>query len=190
MKRSKEVEGEWGKEETDIIYLQEEPLIIRSMREDDIEKFVVAFKEQGWQKPCELFEEYYKQQTHNERKVIVAALNNQICGYVTLLDKTITGPFATKSIPEIVDLNVLIKYQKKGIGNKMMDVAETLAKQKSDLVSLAVGLHYGYGSAQRMYIKRGYVPDGSGAWYRGKQLEQYSSCMNDDDLTLYLSKNL
>lgn len=106
---------------------------------DDTDKFVVAFEEQGWHKSFELFEEYYKQQTNNERNVIVAALNDQVCGYVTLLDKTNTGPFSTESIPEIVDLNVLIKYQKKGIGNKLMDVAETLAKQKSDLVSLAVG---------------------------------------------------
>lgn len=57
-------------------------------------------------------------------------------------------------------------------------------------VSLVVGLHYGYGSAQRMYIKRGYIPDGSGVWYQGEQLEQYSSCHNDDDLVLYLLKKV
>ena len=71
-----------------------------------------------------------------------------------------------------------------------MDVAEELAKKKSDYVSLAVGLHNVYGSAQRMYVKRGYIPDGSGVWYNGKILEPYSSCVNDDDLILYFSKCL
>jgi hypothetical protein len=71
-----------------------------------------------------------------------------------------------------------------------MDVAEALAKDNSDYVSLSVGLHYGYGTAQRMYVKRGYIPDGTGAWYNGKQLEQYADCANDDDLTLYFLKAL
>jgi hypothetical protein len=55
---------------------------------------------------------------------------------------------------------------------------------------LAVGVHSGYGPAQRMYVKRGYNFDGSGVWYKGKQLEQYAPCINDDDLLLYLAKDV
>ena len=51
-------------------------------------------------------------------------------------------------------------------------------------------LHNGYGSAQRMYVKRGYIPDGTGVWYRGSVCPQYTDCCNDDDLVLYLSKKL
>jgi hypothetical protein len=71
-----------------------------------------------------------------------------------------------------------------------MDAAESEAALIAGRVCLAVGLHSGYGPAQRMYIKRGYVPDGSGVWYKGRQLEQYAPCVNDDDLLLYLSKEL
>lgn len=71
-----------------------------------------------------------------------------------------------------------------------MEVAEQLAKEKSDFVSLSVGLHYGYGSAQRMYVKRGYIPDGTGVWYNGMQLEQNGKCENNDELTLYFLKTL
>ena len=39
-------------------------------------------------------------------------------------------------------------------------------------------------------LKRGYVFDGSGLWYRDKPLEQYAPCAADDDLVLYLSKKL
>ena len=83
-----------------------------------------------------------------------------------------------------------MKFQKKGIGNKILDVAEIQARQFAKEVSLGVGLHVGYGAAQRIYIKRGYLPDGSGVWYRGHQLEPYAECNNDDDLVLYLSKKL
>lgn len=144
------------------------------MVRNDIDKFVNEFAAQNWHKPYELFYGYYVQQENNERLVIVAETNGNVTGYVTLLPYTNVGPFAHKNIPEIVDFNVLIKYQRRGIGSRIMDVAETLAKSKSDYVSLSVGLHYGYGSAQRMYIKRGYIPDGSGVWYKGHQLEQYA----------------
>ncbi len=45
---------------------------------------------------------------------------------------------------------------------------EEIASQYSDTVYLGVGVHNGYGSAQRMYIKRGYIPDGTGVWYGEK----------------------
>lgn len=72
----------------------------------------------------------------------------------------------------------------------MMDVAEQAAGEYSDKVCLGVGLHSGYGSAQRMYVKRGYIPDGSGVWYNDKVCEPYAACCNDDDLVLYFMKEL
>ena len=68
--------------------------------------------------------------------------------------------------------------------------AETIAAGYADTVYLGVGLHSGYGAAQRMYVKRGYIPDGSGVWYRDRVCEPYTPCENDDDLVLYLSKRL
>lgn len=47
-----------------------------------------------------------------------------------------------------------------------MDTAEKIVLTRSKIVCIGVGLHAGYGSAQRMYVKRGYIPDGSGVWYR------------------------
>jgi ribosomal protein S18 acetylase RimI-like enzyme len=160
------------------------------MVKSDIDKLVYGFKEQNWNKPHELFSNYYNEQENKEKLVIIAELNDQVAGYVTLLPYAKDGPFANKSIPEIIDFNVLIKYQKRGIGRKIMDIAEMLAKEKSDYVSLSVGLHYGYGSAQRMYVKRGYIPDGTGVWYNGNQLEQNEKCENNDDLNLYFLKSL
>ena len=73
---------------------------------------------------------------------------------------------------------------------RLMDIAEKLAKTRSDTVCLGVGLHSGYGSAQRMYVKRGYVPDGTGVWYQNQICVPYGNCCNNDDLVLYLSKTL
>ena len=173
-----------------MIYYKDKNIIIRPMKESDCDKFTEGFKEQKWDKPYEQFISYYNQQENGERKVIVAEIGGEVAGYTTLFSGADHGPFAGKNIPEIVDFNVLIKYQGKGIGNKILDVAENLAIETSDVVTLGVGLHHGYGSAQRIYVKRGYIPDGSGVWFNNTQLEQYVSCENNDDLILYLSKTL
>lgn len=173
-----------------MIYFSNGALTIRSMMESDIEKFVVGFKEQGWHKSKEMFSQYFSQQEDNERSVVIAEIEGNVAGYITLISSANAGPFAKRNIPEIIDFNVLMKYQRRGIGSSMMDVVENLAKEKSNYVSLSVGLHAGYGSAQRMYVKRGYIPDGSGVWYGGRQAPPYTSCENDDDLTLYFSKQL
>ena len=39
-----------------------------------------------------------------------------------------------------------------------MDVVEQEAAKVSDMIYLAVGVHSGYGAAQRIYVKRGYIP--------------------------------
>lgn len=91
---------------------------------------------------------------------------------------------------EIVDFGVLEKYRKKGIGTKLMDIAEKIAACYSDTVYLGVGLHSGYGSAQRMYVKKGYIPDGTGVWYGKNIAAPYKEYCNDDDLNIWLSKKL
>lgn len=71
--------------------------------------------------------------------------------------------------------------------------AVTLSRVRAVMEELAVlpqAQGMGIGTAQRMYVLRGYVPDGSGVWYEGHVLEQYVPCVNDDELVLYLSKKL
>ena len=144
----------------------------------------------GWDSSIEVYENYYKEQEENKRKVFVAVCEGEVCGYCTLVLNPAEGPWIDKGYPEIVDLSVFNHMQNRGIGNKLLDVIEQDAAKISDTVFLAVGLHSGYGAAQRIYVKRGYIPDGNGVWYQGKPLEQYAPCCNDDDLLLFMSKKL
>ena len=75
-------------------------------------------------------------------------------------------------------------------GNQLPTIKSLKSRFVDLTVYLAVGVHSGYGVAQRIYVRRGYIPDGSGVWYQGKQLEQYAPCCNDDDLLLFMSKKL
>ena len=99
------------------------------------------------------------------------------------------GPFA-EVYPELSDFNVFEPFQNQGIGNLLMEEAEKRVKLVSDKVTLGVGLHSGYGPAQRLYIRRGYIPDGSGVWYQNFPVAMKATCEDIGDLVLYLSKDL
>lgn len=160
------------------------------MQPADAEIFAGEEKAQGWNSGTEKFIMRLEHQAEGKSYALVAEYNGRPAGYVNLYFTPPGGPFKESGCPQIVDFAVLEKYRGRGIGSKLMDVAETLAKERSDVVCIGVGMHSGYGSAQRMYIKRGYIPDGSGVWYGDSVLKPYSDCCNDDKLALYLSKKL
>ena len=173
-----------------MIYYKDESLLIRSMEKEDARIFNETYLSYGWHPSMETYENYYKEQDENKRKVFVAVYEGKVCGLCTLVMNPTEGPWAGMGYPEIVDLSVFRHVHNKGIGNKLLDVVEREAAKLTDTVYLAVGVHSGYGAAQRIYVKRGYIPDGSGVWYQGKPLEQYVPCCNDDDLLLFMSKRL
>lgn len=168
--------------------VQHADLIIRLLVAADANALSDGFAGQGWCKPESQFLAYLKEQQQGERQVFVGAWKGKPVGYVCLLPDAPGGPFKGAGIPCISDFNVLMAYQRQGIGSLLMDAAERAAFRTSARVCIGVGLHSGYGSAQRMYVKRGYVPDGSGLWYRDAPLAEGAACFNDDDLVLYFSK--
>ena len=163
--------------------------IIRKLIESDIKHLSQGFINQGWPGREEILARYFLKQESGEREVLVAEVESAVAGYITILPSAKHGPFA-EIYPELSDFNVFKPFQNQGIGNLLMEEAEKRVKLVSDKVTLGVGLHSGYGPAQRLYIRRGYIPDGTGLWYRNKLLEMGASCQNNNDLVLYLSKDL
>ena len=41
-----------------------------------------------------------------------------------------------------------------------------------------------------MYIKHGFIPDGTGLWWNDINLEPYADMKNDDCTAIYMSKKL
>ena len=174
-----------------MIYFKDDDLVIRNMEEADAQTLTDAYAAQGWHPDIAVYHMRLKDQAEGRCVALTAVYRGQPAGNVYVYMAPHDGPFKGKPWPEIHDFSVLEKYQRKGIGNRLMDAAEQIAGQYADTVCLGVGVCGSYGSAQRMYIKRGYIPDGSGVWYQGKQCVQYeTSCTVDDDLILFLSKKL
>jgi GNAT superfamily N-acetyltransferase len=163
---------------------------IREMIETDADGISAAFLAQGWQKPAALYKQYFQESRAGTRTVLLAEHHQQFAGYVTIVWESDYPAFLANSIPEIVDFNVLIKNQRQGIGQILIETAEQRVAQRSEIVGIGVGLTQDYGAAQILYVKRGYTPDGLGIYQQGKHLKYGDQAQVDDDLTLYFTKKL
>ncbi|MGN6671390.1 MAG: GNAT family N-acetyltransferase [Candidatus Nucleicultricaceae bacterium] len=167
---------------------------VHAMHKADISKIVRAFEEANWPKSHSLFEDYLKEQETGERYVWIARYLDQFAGYVTLKRISLYQHFSNQHIPEIADLNVLPNYRNLGIGACLLNTAEQKARDHTNRVGIGVGLYGGhdggYGAAQRLYVKRGYIPDGKGVTYAYHQAAPYRQYQLDDDLILWFIKTL
>lgn len=173
-----------------MVFYRDCGLLIRSLELRDARTLAAAEGAQGWDTEPEKFLRRLRHQEQGLCASLVAEVDGGAVGYINVYFDPRTGPFVDSGWPELVDFAVLEGYRRRGIGGRLMDSAEQIAKERSGTVWLGVGLHSGYGSAQRMYIKRGYIPDGSGVWYQDRVCAPYGPCRNDDDLVLYLVKKL
>jgi GNAT superfamily N-acetyltransferase len=164
---------------------------IREMRQDDVETMSAAFKAINWNgKTVELFRKYIDEHTRGVRRVLVAEVDGAFAGYLTIVWKTGYPLFRDAGIPEVVDFTVLPKLQSQRIGTQLMDAAERVVAERSPLLGIGVCLNEYYGVAQRMYVRRGYVPDGRGVAYEDNIVPPGATVKNDDSLVLHFTKQL
>ncbi|MBQ8347484.1 MAG: GNAT family N-acetyltransferase [Alphaproteobacteria bacterium] len=174
-----------------MIYYNINDVMIRDMIESDPEIITNEEHLQGWvHQKQEKYKQRLKDVADNKCVALVAEYKGNVAGYFNVYFNTMCGLFAGKGFPELIDLGVFKKYRNNGIGTLLMQVAENIAGKYADTVVIGVGLHRDYGAAQRLYVKRGFIPDGTGLWWKGKPLEPYADLKNDDEAALYMSKKL
>jgi GNAT superfamily N-acetyltransferase len=163
---------------------------IRPLSQHDPPVIAAAFASLGSVKPEAQYQLYLEQEGAGSRACLVATIDGKLAGYVTINWRPTYPGFAELEIPEIQDLNVLPTFRRRGIASRLLDVVESQAARRYCAVGIGVGLHAGYNAAQRLYVLRGYVPDGRGVTYRDQYVGQYVQVMLDDDLVLHLTKQL
>ena len=163
---------------------------IRPLNQQDPPVIAAAFASIGSVKPEAKYLLYLEQEAARSRTSLVATVDGKFAGYVTINWRPTYPGFAELEIPEIQDLNVLPRFRRRGIASRLLDVAEAQVSRRSCVVGIGVGLHAGYNAAQRLYVLRGYIPDGRGVTCRDQYVGQYVQVMLDDDLVLHLTKQL
>lgn len=165
-------------------------LRISLLTEADIEEIAAAFAALGWHKPASQYLRYLQEQRAGQRVVLVARCDGLFAGYVTIVWHSTYQPFREAKIPEIADFNVLPAWRQRGIGSRLLDLAEERIAARSPVVGIGVGLFIDYGAAQRLYVRRGYTPDCKGIVWHGRTVGPGDAVIVDDDLVLYFTKAL
>jgi ribosomal protein S18 acetylase RimI-like enzyme len=164
--------------------------VIRPLESRDIPQIAKAFEELGWNKPASQYDQYLLEQESNLRDVHVGFVENKFAGYLTISWTSDYPPFQEAKIPEIVDFNVLPQFRRQGIGTELMDKAESEIARVSSIAGIGVGITPDYGAAQRLYVLRGYIPDGRGLYYQDHHPTYGEQIIMGDDPALYFTKRL
>lgn len=136
-----------------MVYYDKNGIVIRDLQQSDAQIITDEEIAQGWQATINKYEMRLRHQAEGKAIALAAEWNGNIAGYINVYPDSKWGAYANRGYAEIVDFCVLEKYRRRGIGSKLMDLAEQIAFSYSDVIYLGVGLHSGYGSAQRMYVK-------------------------------------
>lgn len=165
-------------------------LMIRPLDAMDIEAMAEAFQRVKWSKSAQLMDRYLRAQQAGRRDVLVGWLNDQFAGYLTVLWESSYGAFRDAGIPEINDFNVMPELRQQGIGSRLMDDAERIISERSAYSGIGVGMGADYGPAQRMYVLRGYVPDGRGLMDNMVPVTYGDKILVSHNLAIYLTRKL
>lgn len=166
--------------------------IFRQLQQDDIE--ILGDMHFPWstrQETIDKWTQYLEEQSKGSRIACIVQLRNKIIGYGHLLFHSSYSPFKTNAIPEIQDIWIYENARKKGVGALLIAHLEAFAKERHfDQVGIGVGLYKDYGSAQRLYFRLGYQPNGEGITYKTIPVVAGNQYPVDDDLILWLTKKL
>jgi len=163
---------------------------IREFLDSDLKTISSAMGAYGSDKPADLYRRYFEDQVAGRRNLFVAEWEEVFCGYVTVVWQSHYGPFRDQGIPEIADLNVVPPYRRRGIGSELLDTAEFEISYRSEVAGIGVGLDAGYGVAQRLYVERGYVPDGLGISCGVHFVKSGETICIDEQTTIQMTKLL
>jgi predicted kinase/ribosomal protein S18 acetylase RimI-like enzyme len=163
-------------------------IAIRRMNENDCERMSNAFTAMGWNCPVAKFASFLERYERNEIVPLIAEVNSEFAGYLKVVWQPDYPFFRENGIPEIQDLNVVNIFRRQGVASSLMDEAEKTISKRSATIGIGVGLHPGYNAAQRMYVLRGYVPDGKGVVWHNEYIKEGQELKADDELILHFTK--
>jgi GNAT superfamily N-acetyltransferase len=122
---------------------------------------------------------------------LIATGGSDVIGHAAIVWESNYAGFRSRGIPLVHQIVVAGPLRRRGVATLLMDAAEQLARHRGiSTLGITVGLFDEYGPAQRLYGRRGYIPDGRGACQGQRPLRKGTQLTMDDDLIIWLTKDL
>ena len=122
---------------------------------------------------------------------LIATDGANVMGYLAIVWRSNHPGFRSRGIPLVHQIAVAGPVRRRGVATLLMGAAEQLARDRGiAALGITVGVFDEYGPVQRLYGRRGYVPDGRGACRGERPLSKGMQVTMDDDLIIWLTKDL
>ena len=165
-------------------------LRIHQLLKNEIPATIEQFAATVYDRDLSEAQAHFDESVNGPSDTFLAHVDDDLAGFVTIRWESHNEQFKREGIPFIHHLLVFDDYQGQGIANALLDAAEQLIGTRASKAGICVGIFDTYGPAQRLYAKRGYIPDGRGVcqWHRPIKLGETVTI--DHDLIFWLIKSL
>lgn len=165
---------------------------IKNLEQGDIDDLWNLVRDGRHETEDAYFERAFEEQTESKRLVFVCRdISGKVVGYVHYNRFPKYAPFRRFGLPEIQDLYVHPDYRRQGLGQLMLDHCALQAKADGHgEIGIGVGVMSGFGAAQRLYARYGFIPDGAGVTYDRDPVTTGELRALDDHLCLMMVKTL
>lgn len=165
-------------------------MLIRPAADIDLPHLQTIAAAMGFPPSRDDFPRCLAEQAAGRRQILLALDGDMPVGYVQLNHTPTYTPFRRLGISEIQDLNVIPAARRLGLGARLVAACEDMARASGATeIGISVGVTAAFGAAQRLYIQRGYVPDGAGLCYDDVPVSPGVLAAVDDLMTLKLVRH-
>lgn len=169
---------------------RETPLVFRVVQPHEIADVKEEVKSVFFSGDESTIEGHFQDHANGASMTILGYEAGRLVGIVTIRWHARYQPFAEKRIPLIQNIEIRYEDRGRGIGALMMERAEKEIAKRSPLAGICVGIFDEYGPAQRLYVKRGFVPDGRGVCHPHQPVMDGETVTIGHDLLLWLVKDV
>jgi GNAT superfamily N-acetyltransferase len=165
-------------------------LTFRTVQPHEIAQVKREVKEAFFSGDDATINDHFQYHENGESTTILAYELARLVGIVTIRWHSRYPLFRERNIPLIQNIEIRYEDRGRGLGNAMLERAEQEIAQRSPLAGLVVGISEDYGPAQKLYAKRGYIPDGRGVCRDFTPLKIGDQVTVDHDIMLWLIKDV
>ena len=163
---------------------------IYRLQKDEIAQVIDTFAMQIYGGDMDEAREHFEDHVEGLGDTFLAHVDGELAGYVTIRWESHNVYFRENNIPFIHHLEVFPEYKGYGIASRLMDSAETLISTRATQAGICVGIFDVYGPAQKLYARRGYIPDGRGVCQNHRPITEGEQLTIDHDLIIWMIKDL
>lgn len=166
------------------------PLTFRVVLPDEIDSVKREVKSVFFSGDDATIEDHFQEHEDGASTTILGYEVGRLVGIITIRWQARYPLFRERGIPLIQNIEIRYEDRGRGLGNQMLERAEQEIARHSPLAGLVVGISAAYGPAQRLYARRGYIPDGRGVCRQFTPLQEGEVVTIDHDLLLWLIKDV